>query len=346
MRQGGLLVRAGQVAAAGPLDELRARYPEAPVIPKGRALSPRVANAHTHLDLSTLSCFQGSYTAFIRYVVAHRAERTPRAVEKGLAELVGLGVGAFGDIAYRPEVVDWLVEHSPLPGVVYLEVIHRDPREAEAVATRLMRRLEGWRKGRLRVGLAPHTPFNVSGPLLQKLARLARQEGFPLQMHVAESPEEVELMTRGSGPLQKVARALGLPPYPRVGLTPVRYLAELGVLGPHLTIVHGVQVDEEEVRMLAQSGTRVVACPRSNAALGCGAFPWRLYLRHGVEVALGTDSRASSPDLDVRNEALFLWEQVDPRILVRAAVRGGYRVLGLEPPRLTRGSPVSQVQSW
>jgi cytosine/adenosine deaminase-related metal-dependent hydrolase len=75
-------------------------------------------------------------------------------------------------------------------------------------------------------------------------------------------------------------------------------------------------------------------------------FPWGLYLKHGLEVALGTDSLASSPDLDVRNEALWLWGRVDPRALVRAATRGGYRVLGLETPRITRGTPVSQVQSW
>jgi cytosine/adenosine deaminase-related metal-dependent hydrolase len=183
--------------------------------------------------------------------------------------------------------------------------------------------------------------------LLKKLVEVARLEGFPLQMHVAESPEETELMTQGCGALQEIPRRYGLPAYRDwPGLTPVRYLAELGVLGPHLTIVHGVQVDEEEVQMLAQSGTRLVSCPRSNEGLVCGALPWALYLKHRLEPALGTDSKSSSPDLDVRNEALFLWEQVDPRVLVRAATRNGYRVLGLNTPCITRGTPVSQVQSW
>jgi len=349
MREGGLVVVGQQVAAVGPLSELRSNYPEAPLVHKGKALTPPVVNAHTHLDLSMVPYFRGSYSSFIQHVIDHSALRTQEAAQRGLHELQALAVGGFGDIVHKPEVLAWLLEHSPLPGVAYLEVINRDPTQADAVVSRLAHQLSEWRRlgSRLKVGLSPHTPYNVSAALLKKLVEVARLEGFPLQMHVAESPEETELMTQGCGALQEIPRRYGLPAYRDwPGLTPVRYLAELGVLGPHLTIVHGVQVDEEEVQMLAQSGTRLVSCPRSNEGLVCGALPWALYLKHRLEPALGTDSKSSSPDLDVRNEALFLWEQVDPRVLVRAATRNGYRVLGLNTPRITRGTPVSQVQSW
>jgi cytosine/adenosine deaminase-related metal-dependent hydrolase len=104
-------------------------------------------------------------------------------------------------------------------------------------------------------------------------------------------------------------------------------------------------VDEEEVGLLAETGTKVVLCPRSNRNLEVGEAPLSLYARHGVEVALGTDSRASSPDLDVKQEALFLWGKADPRLLVRALTRGGYRALGLPTPRLTRGTPLALVHS-
>ncbi len=349
MLKGGLVVVGEHVVAVGPLAELRQTYPEAPLIHKGKALTPKVVNAHTHLDLSTVPYFRGSYTDFIKHVIDHGSNRTEEAALQGLSELQTLRVGGFGDIAYRSEVVEWLLENSSLPGVVYLEVINRNPEQAEAVARRVAQRLTEWRKRKspLRVGISPHTPYNVSPALLKKLVEMARLEGFPLQMHVAESPEETALMTQSSGPLKALPERYGYPPYQNLpGQTPVRYLAELGVLGPHLTVVHGVQVDEEEVQMLAQSGTQVVACPRSNEALACGQMPWELYLKYRLEPALGTDSRSSSPDLDVRGEALFLWGRVDPRVLVRAAARNGYRVLGLEAPRITRGTPVSQVQSW
>ncbi|WP_119340691.1 amidohydrolase family protein [Meiothermus hypogaeus] len=349
MLNGGLVVVGQHIAATGPLTELRKTYPEAPLVHKGKALTPPVVNAHTHLDLTTAPYFRGSYTDFIKHVIDHGSKRSAEAALQGLNELQTLRVGGFGDIVYKPEIVEWLLEHSPLPGVAYLEVIHRNPAQADEVARRVAHRLTEWRNrnSAVRVGLSPHTPYNVSPALLKKLVEIARLEGFPLQMHVAESPDETLLMTQGTGPLREIPLQYGFAPYENPpGLTPVRYLAELGVLGPHLTVVHGVQVDEEEVQMLAQSGTKVVACPRSNEGLACGQMPWVLYLKHRLEPALGTDSRSSSPDLDVRNEALFLWERVDPRVLVRAATRNGYRVLGLEAPRITRGTPVSQVQSW
>nr|WP_276325485.1 amidohydrolase family protein [Thermus parvatiensis] len=114
-------------------------------------------------------------------------------------------------------------------------------------------------------------------------------------------------------------------------------------MGPTTLLVHGVQVDEEEAGLLAETGTKVVLCPRSNANLEVGEAPIALYAKHGVELALGTDSKASSPNLDVRQEALFLWEKADPRLLVRALTRGGYKALGLPTPRLTRGTPLSLV---
>ncbi|GIW27952.1 MAG: amidohydrolase [Meiothermus sp.] len=349
MLEGGLVVVGGHVTAVGPLAELQQSYPDAPLVHKGKALTPPVVNAHTHLDLSTVPYFRGAYPNFIQHVIEHGPWRTVEAAARGLDELRALGVGGFGDIAYKPEVVEWLVAHSSLPGVVYLEVINRNPDQADPLASKIAAQLSSWRERNslIRVGISPHTPYNVSAGLLKKLVEIARLEGFPMQMHVAESPEETVLLTQGSGALQEIPLRYGFPAYQEVpGLTPVRHLAELGVLGPHLTIVHGVQVDEEEVQMLAQSGTRIVACPRSNQGLACGQMPWELYLKHRLEPALGTDSRASSPDLDVRNEALFLWNRIDPRVLVRAATRNGYRVLGLEPPRITRGTPVSQVQSW
>ncbi|PZA08441.1 MULTISPECIES: amidohydrolase family protein [unclassified Meiothermus] len=347
MLNGAIAVVGGHIAGVGGLEELRRAFPQAEVIHKGKALTPAPANAHTHLDLSALPRFSGHYADFIRYVIASTDKRGLEAAKAGYAELAASGVGAFGDIVARDEVMDFLLEASALPGVAYREVIGVNPEKAQEVFKAMRPRLLAWKKreGKVRVGLSPHTAHTVSAPLLQSLAEFARLEGFPLQIHLAESPAEVEYLRRGSGPLAPL-----LAPYRgrwgAPGVSPVQYLADLGVLGTNLTLVHGVQVDAADVQILAQSGCKVVSCPRSNQGLGCGEFPWQLYLKHGVEVALGTDSKASSPDLDVKNEALSLWEKVDPRVVVRAATRGSYRVLGLEPPRLTRGTPAAQIHIW
>lgn len=348
MLNGAVAVVGGHVAGVGGLEELRGAFPQAAVVHKGKALTPAPVNAHTHLDLSALPYFRGHYVDFMNYVIANGANRHLEAAKAGYGELRTLGVGAFGDIVARDEVMDWLLEASELPGVAYREVIGANPDKAEEIFDAVKPRFLAWKKreGRVKVGISPHTAHTVSAPLLKKLAEFARLEGFPLQIHLAESPAEVEYLRHDAGSFVPFLAPYRGPNWKTPGLSPVQYLADLGVLGPNLTLVHAVQVDEQDVKTLAQFGCKVVSCPRSNEGLGCGEFPWKLYLKHNLEVALGTDSRASSPDLDVRNEALALSDKVDPRVLVRAATRGGYRVLGLEPPRLVRGTPVSQVHIW
>ena len=347
MLQGGLAVQGGVVVGQGPLAELLARFPQSQVVDKGLALFPPPVNAHTHLDLSLLPLYRGPFAGFIPHVVAHRAQRGLEGARRGLEELVASGVGAFGDIVFKDEVMEFLLRESPLPGVAFYEVFAPEPAEAEEVFARVRAKLSAWRRleGRVRVGLAPHAPYSVSPPLLRKLAQYAREEGIPLMVHAAENPEEVRFLRKGEGPLADLYARFAKSPWRPPGLTPVRHLHALGVLGPGTILVHGVQVDEEEVRLIAESGAKVVLCPRSNENLEVGEAPLALYARHGVELALGTDSRASSPDLDVKKEALHLQGKADLRLLVRALTRGGYRALGLPTPRLTRGTPARLVHS-
>ncbi len=347
MLRGGIAVQGGVVVGQGPLEELQARFPQGQVVRKGRALLPPPVNAHTHLDLSLLSLYRGPFTGFLPHVVAHRGLRGLEGAKRGLEELQASGVGAFGDIVFRDEVMDFLLRESPLPGVAFYEVFAPEPSEAEEVFARVRGKLAAWRRreGRVRVGLAPHAPYSVSPPLLRKLAQYAQAEGIPLMIHAAESLEEVRFLKGGEGPFLEVYRRLAQTPWRPPGLTPIRHLHALGVLGPQTLLVHGVQVDEEEVQLIAETGAKVILCPRSNENLEVGEAPLLLYARHGVELALGTDSRASSPDLDVKGEALHLWDKADPRLLVRALTRGGYRALGLPTPRLARGTPAALVHS-
>src|SRR5690606_31951889 len=205
------------------------------------------------------------------------------------------------------------------------------------------------RAGGVRVGLSPHTPHTVSAPLLRRLSAWAREERLPLAIHVAESPGEARLHRSGDGPLADALAAAGFP-FAATGVSPLRYLDDVGVLAASPTLVHMVEVDEDDVRRAQRAGCVVVHCPRSHDALGCRRFPWETYARHGVDVAIGTDSRGSSPDLDVTAEVAFAADlhgaRANARALVRAAVKGGYKALGLEPPRVTRGASAAALVRW
>jgi len=342
------------VIAVESLARARESFPDAGERDAGFALSPAPVNAHTHLDLSGMAFEAGGYDAFVRAVIRHRrAQASLEAARAGVAEILSGGVHVIGDIVTDEAVMRYLLGHPDLSGVAYWEVIAPDPEYAEAAFEASRRKLAAFRElerpGGVRVGVSPHTPHTVSGPLLARLARLARGERLPMQIHVAETADERALHGRGEGPLAALLAEFGVT-WRASGASPVGYLESLGVLDAAPTLVHMVHVDDADVRAVQRAGCAVVHCPRSNEALGCGRFPWELYARFGVDVAFGTDSRGSSPSLAVTEEVAFSRRlhggKANPRALVRAAVKGGYRALGMTPPRFTRGAPADAVFAW
>ncbi|ADR36528.1 amidohydrolase [Oceanithermus profundus DSM 14977] len=346
----GLVTDGRRVLATGRLDELRERFPAAPTRVKGRYLGPPLANAHTHLDLGLGPTFTGPFPDFVRYVIGRAERRGREAAARAAAQAPQRLVG---DIAAREEVVDWWLAEAPAAGVVYWEVLGLVPPEREAEILRATReRLERWKRrerpGGPRVGLSPHAPYSLTPGLMRGVVALAREFEVPLQIHAAESPGERDYFLRREGDLAAFFRAQGWPlDLHPTGLSPIAYLAELGVLEARPTLVHGVQVDEADVRLLAESGAVVVSCPRSNLGLEAGLPPFDLYLQHGVPLALGTDSRASAPSLDVRDEVALLERRGQPpeRTLAWAAA-GGRAALGLAPAVLQPGMELEQVEFW
>lgn len=344
-----------RVIAVDALERARRSFPDAAEEDAGFAVSPAPVNAHTHLELSRMPFSPGAYTRFIRAVIRHRREAGggAEAARAGAEEVLSGGVRVVGDIVTAEEVMRYLLTQPDLGGVAYWEVLGPDPADAERLFEEARRTLAAFRAlerpGGMRVGVSPHTPHTVSAPLLRRLASLARSEGYPLQIHVAESPDEVALHRRGEGALAELLGGLGVR-WRASGRSPVGYLAGLGVLEARPTLVHMVQVDEDDVRTVQRADCAVVHCPRSNDALGCGRFPWELYARFGVDVAFGTDSRGSSPTLSVPDEVAFARRlhgpRANPRALVRAAVKGGYRALGMKPPRVQRGDAADGLMAW
>jgi cytosine/adenosine deaminase-related metal-dependent hydrolase len=342
------------IIAVDDLGVLERQFADAQKEPAVFALSPAPVNAHTHLDLTRLPYFSGSYEDFIRHVITNSAQvRGVGAARDGVAELKARGTHVVGDIVAHEEVMRFLLQDSELQGVAYWEVIGPNPADADTLFNATLERVQNFKRlerpGGMRVGLSPHTPHTVSAHLLQKLMRLARTMDLPVQIHVAESPHELSMHKDGSGPLREMMRGF-LPDWQPSGLSPVQYLKSLGVLDARPTLVHMVHVTEEDVRDVRRADCVVVHCPRSNDGLACGRFPWELYMKHGVEVALGTDSRGSSPDLSVTREVQAAvrvhGERASARALVRAAVKGGYRALGLRPPRFARGDSASLLHVW
>jgi cytosine/adenosine deaminase-related metal-dependent hydrolase len=152
-------------------------------------------------------------------------------------------------------------------------------------------------------------------------------------VHLAESAAEVRFLRDGDGPWRAFLEEVGAwdPEWGPPGRSPVDYLDACGFLGPRVLAVHGVQMTPHDLTCLASRGVTLVTCPRSNQHTGAGRPPVADFYASGVRVAIGTDSLASGPDLNVfaELEALrALAPEVPASRLLESATREGACALG------------------
>ena len=297
------------------------------------AVLPGLVNAHTHLDLSGLrgrTPPTQDFTAWLRSVVRHRRQLTPSQVEAdtraGLAESLVHGTTLLGDISAGG--MSWpVLAASPLRAVVFYELLGLPPARAREVWTGACAWLTAHPPTTAcRPGLSPHAPYSVHRGLYSLAARRARAQQLPLATHLAETPAELELLAHRHGPLVEFLADLGAW-YPDGLVSDPGHVLRLSRRAAPL-FVHGNYL--EPGTTIPRAGT-IVYCPRSHAGFGHAPHPFRDFLAAGVRVALGTDSLASNPDLDVLAEARFVHARhpdVPGETVLRMATLSGAEALG------------------
>jgi 5-methylthioadenosine/S-adenosylhomocysteine deaminase len=312
----------GRITAIGP-DHSVPSPTDAVALEFGDAiLLPGLVNAHTHLELTGFP-EQTEGVDFRQWILGIRALKEARshadflaASRAGIEECWAAGVTTVADTGDSGAVLEALAELGG-SGIVYHEVFGPDPDQVERSFSDLedrLRRLSFLAGGRIRIGVSPHAPYTVSGPLYARVAEWAKAEELPIAVHVAESPAESEFVARGTGPFAEGWKSRGIPllddpshqPPRRPAIPPssaVGWLDRLGVLGPDTLCIHAIQLSPEDIATLAVRGSAVAHCPVSNARHGHGNAPLAALRRAGIRVGLGTDSVASVGRLDLLAEA-------------------------------------------
>jgi len=187
---------------------------------------------------------------------------------------------------------------------------------------------------RWRAGLSPHAPYSVRFECLPEIVALARRGDAPLAMHLAESLEEYQLLRSGGGPFRELLEELGVwdeSALPRRS-RPLDYLQALAE-APRALVIHGNYLDAQEIQFLAAHARRmaVVYCPRTHDWFGHPRHPLPRLLAAGATVALGTDGRASNPDLSLLAEMRFVaarFPELPPADVLRLGTLCGAQALG------------------
>ena len=258
------------------------------------AIVPGLVNAHSHLEYAVYAGF-GDGLAFGEWIAMHmeRKLRLDRAhmlaiARAGAAESLRSGITTTADYSFSGTAAE-AAGSLGLRAIVYLEVFAQDPADAEAQFAKTRALLSETEL--VRIGISPHAPYTCSVDVYRWCLSL----GIPVGTHLSESSNENDWLVHGSGPFK--GNPVMIPP---TGMRAVPTLEP--VLGPDLLCAHCVELEADELQLLADRDVPVAHCPRSNALLGCGIAPLTGLRAAGVRVGLGTDSPASTPSFDMFEE--------------------------------------------
>ena len=132
--------------------------------------------------------------------------------------------------------------------------------------------IEALRDAGIDVGVAPHSVRGCPRDWLEQIARYAADDGLVLHVHANEQPREIEECLAEHG------------------MRPIELLAATGCLGERTTVVHATHANGAELDLLRDSGSRICACPTTEADLGDGFLPVGRVLHRGIPLCIGSDS--------------------------------------------------------
>lgn len=291
------------------------------------ALLPGFVNPHAHLEFSAFPRPLGRpgmrFPDWIETLVNRRRQETdqeegalstgrrPEALQRGVRECLKGGTTTVANTTTWDVTEQMLPAHAPRYREFRELIGLSQPRVAEQreIAWDYLTRPSS---SRIKRGLSPHAPYTAAPELVRQAVRFSKENNVNIAMHLAESPEELELLAAGEGPFRELLQRLGAwdPSVFAKEKTPGDYLPMLKEAHRCL-IIHGNFLASDDWAFLARhtDSMSTVYCPRTHHYFRYPDYPLSRMLDAGVRVVLGTDGRASNPDLDSFREFQFAAER-------------------------------------
>jgi 5-methylthioadenosine/S-adenosylhomocysteine deaminase len=325
---GALIQEDGVITETGTYDDLHRKYPTLPVLGSGKEIMlPGFVNGHHHVGLTPVqlgspdmplelwfvtrmvarnlnvyldtlySAFEmiGSGITTVQHIHGWLPGKLP-----DVAKISGDVIRAYEDIGMRVSYCFALRDQNRLVYQADDDFVASLPAELQGPMKRwferfqlslednldLFRSLHSIHNGkrRVRMQLAPANLHWCSDKALAALAELSRSHDAPMHMHLVETAYQKEYAKR------------------RGGGTAVDYIDRFGMLGPNMTLGHGVWLNEKDIDRLAETGTCICHNCSSNFRLRSGVAALNRFEAKGINTAIGLDEAGINDDRDMLQE--------------------------------------------
>jgi len=337
--RGDLLIEGERITAIGMIPSVKADRSTV-IDAAGKLVIPGLIQTHTHLcqalfrgladDLELLDWLK---LRIWPLEGSHDAESIYYSALLGCAELLRGGTTSIIDMASVHHTTS-LLEAVDLAGIRYLGGkclmdcgSDAPPTLLETPSNALQQSMDLWQnwnaaaESRIRYAFCPRFAVSCSDGLLRELSALSEEYGIPIHTHASENRGEIAAVERDRGQRN------------------VMYLHSLGLLNDRTILAHCIHLNEEEMKILAGTGTNIAHCPGSNLKLGSGIARIPELLTMGANVSLGADGAPCNNNMsmfmEMRLAALIQKPLHGPRSMPAKQVfelgtRAGAQAMGLE----------------
>jgi 5-methylthioadenosine/S-adenosylhomocysteine deaminase len=290
--QGAVAIAGGKIQAVGSAQSIESEWQAKEVRDLGNVMiMPGLVNAHTHVPMTFLRGFADDLPLMEWlnnhvFPVEHHLTKEIVALGArwGMYEMMRTGTTALVDSYLHEESVLSTADQMGMR-CIGGEALYAFPSPAYGnldEAMDLYRDQARRYQGRVQVALMPHSVYTTSDEILRRCVEVSEELDIMIHIHLSESAKEVE----DSEKLHD-------------GLRPVAYAESLGFLSERTFLAHMVDLEDEEIKLVAQRGAQVIHNPVSNLKLASGIAEVKKMRDAGISVALGTDGACSNNSLDM-----------------------------------------------
>jgi len=334
--QGFIVIKDSKIVDIGSMKKFHSDYnnkidAQEKIDAKGDLIFPGFVNAHGHFAMTLFRGIADDLPLMKwlnEYIWPIEAKLQPRdcyfGTQLAAIEMVQGGTTTACDMYFNEDQSFNALEEIGFRGVLGHGMIDFDnDKKGKQEIAETKKFIDLVKKGKLcSVIISPHAVNTCSDTLLIDARKLAEDHNLPLQIHLAETMDEIDEVKK------------------KKNATPTKHLSDIGFLCEKVVAGHCVWLNPEDISLLKDNDVKIAHNPSSNLKLGSGVFNYQDVSKSGITVALGTDGASSNNNLSMIEElrlASFLHKgvNVNPEILpasevIRMATINGAKALGLE----------------